>query len=159
MKDNKIDILASHYPGVDYDGIKNKAHKYNINFEYYMNWEKENARTMNSKDVFDISGIQDYKRNFIYCERGNNCITLRNGKLYTCPTIATIYHFNKYFNQQLEVTEMDYIDIHKARDINEILSFLSRPAPFCRYCNILSRRSKHLSIPFRESKKDIVEWI
>jgi MoaA/NifB/PqqE/SkfB family radical SAM enzyme len=156
MRENKIVIFPSHYPGVDYESIKNKAAECGVAFEFAWIWEKENVRTMNSKDILDIEGTQDYRRSFIYCDRPNACITLKNGKLYTCPIIPTAYHFNKYFNRHLEVTERDYIDIYRAKDINEILSFLSRPVPFCRYCNIPGRKIS--AIPFQASKKDISEW-
>jgi hypothetical protein len=81
---------------------------------------------------------------------------LVDGKLYTCARIAYIKYFNDYFGQDIEVTERDYIDIYKARNMDEIFDFLCSPMPFCRYCGI-----KHTiwDIGWSTSKKDISEWI
>ena len=36
----------------------------------------------------------------------------------------------------MQTTDRDFIDIYKAASAGEILSFLSAPIPFCRYCDI-----------------------
>jgi predicted aldo/keto reductase-like oxidoreductase len=85
----------------------------------------------------------------------NYCIELVNGKLFTCCYAAHISDFNKYFNQNLEITNKDYIDIYEANSIDEILRFLSQPIPFCRYCNW---EKMEKSITWGMSKKEIIEW-
>jgi hypothetical protein len=103
----------------------------------------------------DITGSRDYRKNFNICTQSNSCINLRNGKLYTCPTIAYIEDLNRYFNQNFEVTCQDYIDIYKANTIDQILDFLSKAPSFCRYCNI----EQCNQIQWDYSKKELFEWV
>ena len=51
--------------------------------------------------------------------------------------------------------EADYIDIYKAKSIQEILAFLAKPIPFCKYCNVKGRTFGHER---GISKKEIEEW-
>ena len=55
-----------------------------------------------------------------------------------------------------KVTELDYIDIYKAKDYNEILQFLAKPVPFCKYCDISKVRDMG---SWMRSSKDISEYI
>ena len=105
--------------------------------------------------VMDLNGGQNPTESFKLCYHANKCIFLKKGKLYTCPIIANICNFNKYFNKNLEVTNQDYIDIYKAANIMEILNFLAKPVPFCKYCDI-----QHMTWhnPWKVSEKSIEEW-
>jgi hypothetical protein len=104
----------------------------------------------------DLSGKQPAVQNYIKCGGGNGvCVYLNRGKFFTCATSSTIEFFNGYFKTSLEITEKDYIDIHKAQSIDEILEFLAKPIPFCRYCNIDARTYNH---KWEISKRDIKEW-
>jgi hypothetical protein len=81
---------------------------------------------------------------------------LYKGKLYACPKIAYIQQFNSYFNQNLEVTQEDWIDIYKAESTNEIVDFLFKPKPFCRYCNM---KGNVYNVKWKLSKREIAEWV
>jgi MoaA/NifB/PqqE/SkfB family radical SAM enzyme len=152
-KKNNISIHISKYPiKIDHRAIELLAKTHDIVLEYAGGQVKEMWRI-----PFDINGTQDIKFNVKECFRFNKCIFLQDGKLYTCPMIPCIKHFNKYFNQNLEVTEDDYIDIYKARSIDEILTFLCKPVPFCRYCNF--KEAVTGGITWSISKKDISEWV
>jgi predicted aldo/keto reductase-like oxidoreductase len=54
--------------------------------------------------------------------------------LYPCPYAAYAGDFNRAFNQHLEVTERDYLDLYNVTTVEEIRTFLKGPWPFCRYC-------------------------
>jgi len=95
-------------------------------------------------------------RNFNSYHRVNTCIQLRNGKLYPCVPVAYIDIFNLYFNKKLIVSKRDFIDIYKVKSIEEIFRFLSRPIPFCRYCNI---DATVRDIDWSITKKEISEWV
>lgn len=87
--------------------------------------------------------------------RGGECIFLANGKLSPCGAPFTNRHFNRYFGKEyFKISRRDYIDIYKAKDIQEIFRFLSRPIPFCRYC-----RPKRCYIEYGTSKREMTEWI
>jgi hypothetical protein len=55
-----------------------------------------------------------------------------------------------------EITENDYIDIYKARNIDEVLDFFAKPAPFCRYCDF-SKIS--FGRKWSVSERKLSEWI
>lgn len=151
---NNIQIIVTKYPvNVDYQNIKQLAKEKGITFSFYGNTETVD-KTMQCLPL-DLAGKQNAKDSFLRCARANRCISLDNGKIYTCSLIPYVKYFNKYYNKQLEVSSKDYIDIYSAKSLNEILHFVSQPMPFCRYCNIKGTID---NIEFGISKKDITEW-
>ena len=77
------------------------------------------------------------------------------GKLYMCPVVSYVRYFNKFFNKNLPVEESDYLSLKNIKDIQEILDFISKPTPFCRFCNISARTYDN---KWERSKLDIAEW-
>ena len=153
LHDYNIILSVTKYPlQLNYDLMFENAKKYNVQFEFYDNTDKEQI-WYNIKLQED--GKKDARKSFYKCFVSNNCIMLKNGKLYTCTLIPNIEHFNKHFNKNLQVCEEDYIDIYKVKNKEEIFDFLSKPAPFCRYCN---PDIKDYSLNWEATKKDISEW-
>jgi MoaA/NifB/PqqE/SkfB family radical SAM enzyme len=151
---NAIEIIITKYPiNLNFDFLKDIAEKYGVKIKFWGNTETT-IQTM-QRVPLDLKGKQNYIRSFKICSISNGCITLKEGKLFTCSLVPHINHFNEYFNQNLQVTKDDYIDIDKAKNIKEILEFLSKPIPFCRYCNIGKKTG---FIKWSISKKDIKEW-
>ena len=154
LHDNKIILSVTKYPlKLDYDLMKKNAKKFKVDFEFYDNTDKEQI-WYNIK--LQENGKNDPKKSFYKCFVANDCIMLKNGKLYTCTLIPNIEHFNKYFKKNLEVCKDDSIDIYKAKSKHEIFDFLSHPVPFCRYCN---PDIKDYSLKWEASNKDITEWL
>ena len=83
-------------------------------------------------------------------------INIYKGKLYICPIVSNSRYFSNYFKKNLEVTESDYLTIKEIKSIDEIKEFISKPTPFCRYCNIADRTFNN---KWDVSKKDINEWV
>lgn len=104
----------------------------------------------------DIEGKQDIFKSFIHCGEANNCIKLKDGRLFTCTRPAAVYKFNQFFGKNLEVVDEDFIDIYKAESKDEILRKLSSPIPFCRYCNVLGERR---AMEWGRTSKNIEEWL
>ena len=153
-KQNNIDICVTKYPiKIDWEIIEGKSAKYGLKIRY---WNNNDILKHSWVFPIDLSGSQNEYENFLKCQDANSCIFLRNGKLFTCVVPPNIHHFNEYFTKNLEVSEKDYIDIYKAKNIDEILEFLARPIPFCRYCNVKERK---YDLPWKVTKKDIKEWI
>jgi MoaA/NifB/PqqE/SkfB family radical SAM enzyme len=151
---NDIKVVVTKYPiNIDHAAIEESAKKFGVDYSYY----GDTGRTPKEMycDPLDLTGSQDGRKNFIRCHRANNCIELNDGKLYTCETIPNVKYFNRFFNKNLTVSENDYIDIYKAKDINEILNFLCTPPPFCRYCGIDHRRR---GIKWSVSRRELSEW-
>lgn len=147
-----VEIFISYYPvNLNYDAITELASKHRIKFTT----GKSDAPVKREmlKYELDIDGKQDYRESFRKCSAANSCTTLREGKIYQCPTSAHISIFNRYFNRNLVISEKDYIDIHNVNNIDDIFEFLYHPVPFCRYCTNQGKTQE-----WRASKKEICEW-
>ena len=152
-KNNDITLIITRYPiRLDYESIISLAKKNDVLLEFF--GTSEDFKYMNNLGL-DISGGQDIKKSFSMCGEANNCIKLKNGRLYTCTRPAAIYKFNKFFKKNLIVTERDSIDIYKASSEKEILDFLAKPISFCKYCSFETRRS----MEWGQTKGDINEWL
>jgi MoaA/NifB/PqqE/SkfB family radical SAM enzyme len=148
---HNVHISISEYPiKIDRETIERRKNEYGLDIHYWGG--KSDGWT---KTGFDLSGGQDAYNNYFDCETSNDCITLKNGKLYTCGLLSVTNTFNDHFGQNLAITERDYIDIYKAQNIYEILDFLRTPMPFCRYCAL---KSKQDGLKWRASKKALTEW-
>lgn len=154
-KNNGIFVTPTKYPiPLDYEAIEAVARKYEVIYYYFDN-QKEPVKTLTkfTKDPFStVSGSNE----FLVCGEANGCINLSHGRLYTCGWPPYVKHFNKYFGPLFVETPEDSIDIYQASSAQEILEFLSKPIPFCRYCRI---SKNDYNIPWHQSKKDINEWI
>lgn len=151
---NDIHIVVTKYPvKLDYRAIEEHVKAQGVVFSYYGNTEDVD-KTMQCVPL-DMEGKQDGQDSFLRCSRANRCISLDGGKIYTCSLIPYVKYFNKHFNKELIVSPNDYIDIYKVESIDEILDFVCKPMPFCRYCNIKGTIG---DIGFGVSKKEISEW-
>jgi MoaA/NifB/PqqE/SkfB family radical SAM enzyme len=153
-KRNNVEINITIYPlHIDYDEIRRLAEKYDILLTFGGDLGVKPDWVQRPIDIYGKQSIEDsWKR----CYQANHCIQLVAGKLYPCARIAYIQYFNRYFNQNLQVTESDYIDIYQINSIEEILNFLCKPVPFCRYCNL---KQVIWDREWGVSKKQITEWI
>lgn len=153
-KENHIHIIVTKYPvKIDYGKIERLAASHGVSFSYYGSTEVV-EKTMQCVPL-DLEGRQDGRDSFLRCSRANRCIALDSGRLYTCSMIPYVKYFNERFHKNLAVSENDFLDIYRVETIEEILAFICRPMPFCRYCNI---KGTILDIPFGISKKEMKEW-
>jgi uncharacterized radical SAM superfamily Fe-S cluster-containing enzyme len=152
-KENNITIFISKYPiRLDLKKIEQLAKHFHVKIVYRDNIDKTSHWRA---EPLDLTGSQDIKRNFCICYKGNNCIQLKDGKLFTCQQASYIDHFNTFFGTELEITEKDYISIYD-HTIEEIFLFLSKPIPFCRYC-VIDYGDK-FDRQWEISRKSISEW-
>lgn len=150
---NNIEIWITKYPINNvYDKIEQVCASKGVIWKYFNNAQVQKEST---HVPLDLEGKQNCEVSFANCNVANECITLKEGKLYPCPIVAHIEHFNQYFSCNLLAEEADGIDIYKANSGEEILKHLSNPIPFCRFCDV-SRRTYHHK--WGISKKDITEW-
>ena len=151
-KKNEVKIYISPYPiKLDKERISEMSKKYSVDTRFVT----EGSRIFFRKRPLNIDGNYDIVKNFRKCIV-SDCWTLFEGKFFACQTAAYIGWFNEHFGQKFETTEKDYIDIHSAKSKDEILDFLCKPLPFCRYCNI---DATIFGIPWGLTKKEISEWL
>jgi hypothetical protein len=147
-----IIVAPTKYPvKLDWDGIENLADSYSVKYEYFGN---VNVNGWN-KYAFEPKGNRYEVHNFISCTSANMCTVLYEGKLYPCPAPVKIKYVNKRFGENFQVSEKDCIDIYKISSLQEIMEFLSRPIPFCRYCNVFKHKKQEWGV----SKEEKEEWI
>ena len=151
---NKITVSVSQYPiKLDKKAIKKTAKEHNVKVIFNGSTIEERM----CKLPLDLSGGQNMKKSFQKCPISwGCCVTLRDSRIYTCCFAAHIKIFNEYFNQNLIVSDRDYIDIFKVNSREEIIDFLEKPFPFCRYCKTAEMKFAQL---WGVSKKEITEWI
>lgn len=153
-RNNNITITHTKYPiMLDFNKIKEVVKQYGVKYEYYGDTGL-GLKTMCYLPL-DLEGKQNADINFTKCSQANDCCFLSKGRLFTCTVAPNMHHFNKFFKKNLLLTSADYIDIYKALNKDEIMQFLSRPIPFCRYCYI-ERRT--FGYEWQKSRKDIKEW-
>ena len=150
-KEYKVAITVSYYPiNINKDTIQKKCNEYSVEF-FYQTPIKENEMW---RCKLDLAGNCNAKTNFKHCPH-NTWRFMRDGRIYPCTFLPNIHHFNKYFKKTLPITDNDSIDIYKAKTYKEILRFLAKPVPFCKYCDINGFTYGH---KWEITKKDIKEW-
>lgn len=155
LKQNDIHLSVTEYPiGIDYQKISHLTKKYGIKYSFYAP-SKKNAQW---HFPIDLLGSQDEQYAFDNCRKGNNCtnINIIDGKLYMCPIASNIKYFNKFFNKDCKIERKDYLKIKEIKNIEEINQFISKPTPFCRYCNIEKRTFDN---KWEVTQRKIEEWI
>jgi hypothetical protein len=147
-KKYNIQIQISHYPiKLNKSLIDEKANLYDVSVFY------TELKTM-WKNHLRPSRQKDKWFNWMVCPH-YKCTYLLDGKIYMCTVCARVGDFNRSFGKNYEISQKDYIDIYKIKSAAKIVKFLSRPIPFCEYCDVLARQT---GLPFKVSQKRIDEW-
>jgi MoaA/NifB/PqqE/SkfB family radical SAM enzyme len=148
---NNIVLFVTHYPiNIHVDDIQAKCSEYNVEFIYAPGIREDEMY----RCVLSLEGKENIWNNWKYCIH-NDWTFLYKGKIYPCPFYANIRHFNKYFHQDLPLTDKDSIDIYQVDNMQEILDFLASPIPACQYCDISAYTYGH---KWEISQKEIKEW-
>lgn len=151
--ENDVSIIMTKYPiNLNLEIIKEKANAFGVNWRFF-----DDTTIKTTYHIpFDMQGKQNADRNFVNCFHANSCVCLQNGRIYTCSIAANVHHFNKYFNENLPDVPENSISIYEARNMQEILAFISRPIPLCQYCDVAKRR---FGLPWNRSKRRKGEWV
>jgi hypothetical protein len=143
MHKSSATLAITLYPiNLDMDAILERANQFSVRVHAvtFIEDPKSTSTDKSHKFPLDLSGSQTCG-NFIYCGLFNaSCIVLKEGKLSTCSLIPNIHIFNEYFGESLKVCKDDCIDIYEAQSFDELASFVKKPPPFCKYCDVINRR-------------------
>lgn len=149
----KIGILLTKYPiNFDYFAIEEIAKKYNVSISY--TYESQELKTTYHLPL-RLDGKLNPQKNYMKCNHANNCVVLRDGRLYTCPLAACVHHFNKYFTASIPEKDVNSISIHQDVSKEEIDLFLKKPIPMCEFCDIYGYE---YDLEWKTSKRKIEEW-
>ncbi|MDR0640927.1 MAG: radical SAM protein, partial [Treponema sp.] len=117
VKKYNITMTPTKYPGIDWEKIEARAGKFGYKFEYFD--LSGSSEKVSRKFSLDLSGSQEIRKSFRRCPMAACTVALQNGRLATCSFVFCMRHFNKYFNQNIPVTDDDSIDIYKAKSMRE----------------------------------------
>jgi len=101
----------------------------------------------------DESGGSEPARTFANCRRLFYCPFLREGRIYTCSEPALAHIPARSFGVELSVCEADSVDIHGDVTGYDVLEYLSKPIPWCRFCT-----TDWPSVEWGLSKRAREEW-
>ncbi|MDR2580372.1 MAG: radical SAM protein [Fibromonadaceae bacterium] len=153
-KKNNIRITITKYPiNLPFKKIERKGKEYDVIIKYNDN-SKYTLKTF-IKHTMNIAGSAEPIKSFRLCYKANNCTVLDDGKIYPCSATSRIKYFNKHFKVDLKACDKDCIDIYES-NLDEILEFLCKPVPFCRYCDT---DKWVFDLDWAVSKKNISEWV
>lgn len=153
LKKYDIAMTPTKYPGIDWDKIEARAARFAYKLTYFD--LTGSSEKISRKFCLDLSGGQDGKKSFARCSMAFCTAALRNGRLATCSFVFTMRHFNRYFHQNVPVTDLDSIDIYQAKDMGEIIDFLRSPIPLCRFCRSMG---EEIVGKWRRTEKSMEEW-
>jgi hypothetical protein len=144
---NRILVQISQYPiKCDLETIKKRGEMFNVEMSI-------TKKITHLYKFINIEGDSDPAVAFSKCRSLVECTFLEDGKIYPCWVPPTIHNFNKYFDKNIPVTEADYINIHDNIKGPDIIEFINRPIPMCRWC-----LTNWPVIKWEISKKEISEW-
>jgi hypothetical protein len=146
-------MTPTKYPGIDWEKIENRARVFGYKFNYFD--FSGNTEKTSRKFRLDLSGGQNAEKSFRRCCMAACTVAVQKGRIATCAFVFNIRHFNKYFNQRIQVTDADSIDIYKARTMQEIVDFVNHPIPLCRYCKSMG---EEITGGWRRTENKIEEW-
>ncbi|MDR1952675.1 MAG: radical SAM protein [Elusimicrobiota bacterium] len=153
VKKYNIIMSPTKYPGVNWEKIEERGNEFGYKFNYF-DFSDSSEKT-SRKFCLDLSGSQDEKKSFKRCPMAICTAAMQNGQLATCSFVFNMRHFNRYFNQNIPVTNEDSIDIFKAKNMQEIVDFINSPIPLCKYCKSMG---EEIVGPWRKTEKSITEW-
>lgn len=156
-RNEKVTVLCSEYPlAFDYQSVAELAKEKHVIYQRVSYERDEQGVKVFHHLPLDLTGQQNPVASYRDCFQANSgCVTLYHGRLFTCTVAANARHFKRHFGSDILLSSRDFIDIHEAKSAWEIMEFLARPIPFCRYCDVEHRTFDH---PWGTTKKDIREW-
>ncbi len=154
-RENNVTIVNTKYPiNLKFDKMKEKADEESVKFQFFEG-TGDHLIKKSFKKIINLKGNSNPTESFAKCHISNYGNFLMEGKFYGCPFSCQSYRiFNKKFDQNLRMTENDFLDIYKVKDMKEFFEFAARPKYYCRYCTGLSPL-----FDWTRSKKEISEWI
>lgn len=150
LADTGVILLCDSYPiNLPVEEIDRLGREHGVTLEWTI------PRTEFFKIPIDPAGGHDLAESFAACQGFNNCPIIRDGRLYPCAYAAFADVFAERFGiEGVEATSRDSIDIHGAKDGEEVMRFLLRPIPWCGHCDMSSRQFYE----WGRSKRELSEW-
>ncbi len=154
-RENEVTIVNTKYPiNLDFEKMQERAKSEGVTYKFFEGTGNHLVKK-SFKKIINLRGDSDPVESFMNCSISNYGNFLMEGKLYGCPfSCQSSRIFNKKFNENLRITEKDYLVLKDIKDKNDIFEFAARPKFYCRYCEGLSAEFE-----WERSKQEKSEWV
>lgn len=154
-RENNITINITKYPiNLDFEAMKKKALDEGVNFKYHSG-SGEDFDKKSFKKLINLNGNTNAVESFHKCHISNYGNMLLEGKFYGCAFSCQSYRiFNSKFNQNLRLTEGDFLNIYDEHTISDFCEFAAKPRHYCRYCYGLAPE-----YDWDRTRGEISEWV
>jgi hypothetical protein len=153
LNDLNIGLMVTKYPiNFDYDACEKLALEKGIVISYGA--LPEPVKTTSHLTIKDENEFNPYQM-YMKCDHANECVVLREGRMYTCPFAANIHQYNKYYNKHIPSQDSVSIDIYGVDNWGAVEEYLKRPNKMCGHCD---RYNMKYNIPWAVSKRNVKEW-
>lgn len=149
-----IFIRITRYPvKLDISEIYEIAQKYCVNIKCH---PSENIIKSFNKYPLSVLGENVATESYEKCKIKQRYVVIKEGRLYPCPIVANIEHFNTAFGKNLMRKDADSIELDSVNQINEYFDFANKCIAFCKYCKAGEYERE---IGWKTSNKTIDEWV
>lgn len=154
-RENKVTIVNTKYPiNLDFEKMQERAKEEGVTYKFFEGTGNHLVKK-SFKKMINLKGDSDPVESFMNCSISNYGNFLMEGKLYGCPfSCQSNRIFNKKFDENLRITEKDYLVLDDIKDKSEIFEFAAKPKFYCRYCVGLSSE-----FDWTRSKQEKSEWV
>ena len=151
---NNVLIRITRYPVIlDMDQINLMAQRHGVDLKYH-----PSDSTIKSFNLYplNLQGNSCSDVNHANCRMKQRYVLIKDDRLFPCPIVGNIEHFNYAFNKNLICSDADSISLNEISSFSEYEQFAQNSIAFCRYC--LPQQYKR-DVGWAHSKKLISEWI
>lgn len=156
MRKCDIDLKYTRYPiNLDYDAMVEHARERGV-FAYSAGDEISCFRRI----PLNPRGTSNVHQTYLRCPY-IDCPQLREGRLYRCPASAYSDILNDAMVEsghiaRFKLNAADCLELHEDLSAQDVFDFLSRPIPFCQYCDMGKVDN---AVPWGPSSREIAEWV
>jgi len=163
-----FDIIKKHLPHTDMSFTTNGillSKQSDLFFQYisdnkvkiFISDYSDDGKKFNNMSI-NKDGTYDSELNYEECSFSRTCLHMRDDIIYICPMVAHLEHFKKYFNEELKLTEQDYIKVNELDSLEQLMNFINEPKTnsFCKHCNLKNR--ENLLFDVEHTSYGIYEW-
>lgn len=147
----RIVLFCDDYPiDIDKEAIDSVAHAHGVKTK----WTP--YRTEFFRVPLDIEGTHGPRLMHEACRNVDNCVNLREGRLYPCGRVACMEPFIEHYGLQdrLKVSSADYMSIYDDRQPWEYMDFLTHPILWCSHCAY----DEMYTFPWQRGADTLEQW-
>ena len=152
LKKNNILLKITKYPiNLDYGKMTKMLLDKGVTFKLK---QYEHAKSFLNPCLSEM-GHENFETIYVSCPAKITCNQLRNGKIYSCPTMAYFDGLKKNFNLKYDVSDDDFISLDDISGKNSLWRFILKPKLFCKHCGL----HKNICTSWSVSRCQSEEWI